>query len=344
MSTIVENEGTYGFPMMPLDSSTQTTKILNECAQVPTKRSKIQFDAHNEIKKIPSETTAHKSLLKLKKQIQNLIDFQSPRIALKEIPTNDFSKNIEFSKNFRLITLDGEPVPELMLCNKCNQVRARGRLSSTPIVRHLKQHEKVEKSRKIEQKKKAKKTNNNAVSAVSLTYAMKNSIPITKIGQECGEKLPHDKREEIVEMVLRQGKYEDQITLCKNLKRDLCNKIHLEKSEQKKKELAKELRALESISYAVKYRTLQKIPQLDNRLPSQISLAAPKNTHSRKSSENVMPSPIPEVINTGSLLSLGVPEMGGAESISSEHFASDESEKSSSVIAENDIKLKIDND
>ena len=91
--------------------------------------------------------------MKLKKQIQNLIDFQSQRIALKEIPSNDFSKNIRNSQNFQLITLDGEPIPQLMVWKKCNQVRARCRLTATPIVRHLKQHEKLEKASTIDEKK-----------------------------------------------------------------------------------------------------------------------------------------------------------------------------------------------
>ena len=100
MSSMSRNESKYDFPMTSLEASTHTTNLMNpkllinEFPQVPTKRSKSQFDAPNEIKKIPSEKTEHQSLLKLKKQIQNLIDFQSPRIALKEIPTNDFSKNI----------------------------------------------------------------------------------------------------------------------------------------------------------------------------------------------------------------------------------------------------------
>jgi len=181
MSSMSRNESQYDFPMRSLDASTHTTKIMNphllinEFAQVPTKRSKKQFDARKEIKKIPSEKTEHQSLLKLKKQIQNLIDFQSPRIVIKEIPTNDFSKNISISQNFQLITLDGEPVPELMLCKKCFQVRARGRLTSTPIVRHLKNHEKVEMTRKNEQKKKSYKNNNATQYASSLSINEKFS-------------------------------------------------------------------------------------------------------------------------------------------------------------------------
>jgi len=353
MSSIVENEGTYDCPMMPLDNSIQTSKTLkpelfiNEFAQVPTKRSKIQFHEAIEIKKIPSEKKEHQSLLKLKKQIRNLIDFQSMRIALKDIPTNDFSKNIQISKNFQLITLDGEPVPELMLCKKCFQVRARGRLSSTPIVRHLKQHDKVEKSRMVEQKKKAKKTRYDVVYAASLTQAMKNSIPITKIGQECGENLAPEQRHGVMEMVLRKGEHEEQITLCKNLERNLWNKFHLEKSEQKRKEMSKELRYLESISGAVKSHTWEKNPQLANSMSSRISLGATEDTLSRKSKENVIAITISEANNTASSLRLGVREISevcGTETISSDYIANKEAEKSPMVIAENDIKLEISND
>ena len=124
MSTMDEHEGMYNFPMKILDSSTQLTKINKrqllhkEFPEVPRKISKTDLVAPNEIKKISSDKTDHQSLLKLKKQIQNLIEFQSRRIALIKIPKTEFSKHIQISQNFQLITLDGEPVPELMLCKK----------------------------------------------------------------------------------------------------------------------------------------------------------------------------------------------------------------------------------
>ena len=191
------NERRYEFPMTSLDASihsSQTIKpqlLINESAKVPTKRSKIQFKAANEIKKSPSEKPDHQSLLKLKKLIQNLIDFQSPRSALKEIPTHDFTKNMRISQNFQLITKDGEPVPELMICKKCFQVRVRSRLTSTPIVRHLKQHETLENSMTINKKKNAKKKNNNnaLLYAASLNHAMKNYTPIPLVAQEYGTNL-----------------------------------------------------------------------------------------------------------------------------------------------------------
>ncbi len=109
MSTIIGNETTYAFPKKCSDASTQTTKIkkhrilLNESSLIPTKFSKIRFVSPNEINNTSSEETDHQSLLKLKKHIQTLIDFQSPRIVLIEIPTNEFAKHLQISQNFQLI-------------------------------------------------------------------------------------------------------------------------------------------------------------------------------------------------------------------------------------------------
>ncbi len=207
--------------MSYVDASSQTTKImhpqllLNEFPQVPTNRSKIQFDTAKEIKKIPSEKNDHQSLLELKKQIQDLIDFKSHRIVLLEIPTNAFSKNLRICENFQLITLDGEPVPKVLLCKKCKQVRARCRLTSTPIVRHVKQHEEAERAHKMEEKKNTKIASQYAK---YLNHAMKNWLPLPLIAKQCGEKLSPEMKDTIEKTVLSQGDRESQIRLRKKLK------------------------------------------------------------------------------------------------------------------------------
>jgi len=312
MSTIDEHEQTDAFPMNILDSSTQLTKINkrqllhNEIPEIPPKISKPNLRAANEIKKISSEKRDHQSLLKLKKDIQNLIEFQSPRIALIEIATTEFSKHSHISQNFELITLDGEPIPELMLCKKCKQVRARCRMTSTPIVRHLKEHEKVEKARNVDQKKKDKKNNNNALLYVaSLTHAVKNCTPIPDVVQEYGNNLSRIQRRAIEKRILGPGDLEAKITLCNDLKRIVSKKIDLEKGEHKKKQLYRELSELESKSCAVRYHAIEKSGHLENPLSSQISFDEKENKESAQSKENIMTIPIPEVNNT--ISSVNVP-------------------------------------
>ena len=93
MSIMDEHEQTDAFPMNFLDYSAQMTKINKrqllpkEFPEVPPKISKSNLLPTKEIKKISSDTTDHQSLLKVKKQIQNLIDFQSRRIGLRN-PNN----------------------------------------------------------------------------------------------------------------------------------------------------------------------------------------------------------------------------------------------------------------
>ncbi len=138
-------------------------------------------------------------------------------------------------------------------------------MTSTPIVRHLKQHEKLEKASTIDKKKKDKKNNNNGVFyAAFLTHAMKNKTPITLLAQEYGNNLSHGPKRGLKKMIPSQGHPEAKITLCKNLKRILCKKINLEKCEQKKKQLYKELIDIECVTCAVNYRRIEKTAHHEN--------------------------------------------------------------------------------
>ena len=355
MSTIIGHETTYDFPKKSSDASTQTTKInkhqllLNEASKIPTKISKIMYFSPTEIKNNSSDKTDHQSLLKLKKHIQTLIDFQSPRIVLIEIPTNDFDKHLHISQNFQLIKLDGEPIPDLMLCKKCNQVRARCRLTSTPIVRHLKLHEQAQMARNFEQKKKGnnKKNNNGLLYAACLTHAMKNSLPISNAGQEYGEVLTHAQRRAIVKMVLSQGDQEGQITLGKNLKRDLWNKINRENSEQKKKKLYKELKSIEWLISDARNQCGDKAPIGEQRLASHAYSKQVKTKQAMNLENNVLPIAEPCASSSSVPKNLTTQEMNeddGMEIRSMTPAANDEPIKSVSQNADNEIKLEICND
>ncbi len=193
-----------------------------------------------------------------------------------------------------------------MLCKKCKQVRARCRMTSTPIVRHLKQHEKLAKTRIVDQKKKDKKTNNNALLYVaSLTHTAKDCTPIPDVVQEYGNNLSRIQRRAIEKRILGPGDLEAKIALCNDLKRIVSKKIDLENAEHKKKQLYKELSELESKSCAVTYHAIEKSGQLENPLSSQISFEEKENKESAQSKENIMKIPIPEVNNT--ISSVNVP-------------------------------------
>ena len=346
---MADNESMDDFPMKSLGSSPQTTKSkkhnlqLNELTKIPPKISKIGFVSQNEIKKISEDKTVHQSLLKLKKDIQGLINFQSPRIGLIEIATTDFSKHRQISQNFQLITLDGEPIHELMLCKKCKQVRAQARMTATPILRHLKLHAQEEKARKIRQKKKEDKNNNGALYASSLKHAMKNSIPIPNDAQECGDNLPRYLRIGIELTIMRQGDPEDQQRLYKILKRNLWKKIDMEKSKIKKKQFNEDLTSLENIYTQAKGCPKAKIPEVENGKAPKISFVEPENIQCPQSKESVGPSPIPEVSNNCASINLPAQEIidvDGSENLSSASVGNENSINISSPAVENEIKLE----
>ena len=341
------NERTHDFSMTAMEAEIHSTQgkkhllVVNELSEIPNKIIKSGFVSPIERKKILSEKIDHQSLLKLKKEIQNLIDFQSTRIALLEIPTNDFSKNIRLAECFQLIKLEGVPVPELLLCKKCTKVMARCRLTSTPIVRHLKQHEKVEMARK-EQKKKSKDTIEGTY-ATYLRQAMKNSLPIPSVAQECAIKLSTDFKHKIEKTVLDQGEREARIRLSKKLRTVLLNKITFEKSEKVRKQLCKEIRQHPEIYSVGKY------PQKDYTqiLPKAVVSQTTFNEMDAKRyvTEKIMPITMPGAtdISSGNVPFPKKIEIPDLEIISIEPPLNEEIGISPKLVDEHEIKVDIPN-
>ena len=236
-----------------------------------------------------------------------------------------------------------------MLCKKCKQFRARCRLTSTPIVRHLKQHEQAQMARNFVQKKKGnnKKNNNGVLYAACLTDAMKYSLPISKVGQEYGERLHREQRHGIVKMVLSQGAQEAQLILCKNLQRNLWNKINLENSEQKKKKLYKELKSIEWLILEARNQGSDKAPIGEQRLASHASSKQAKSKQAPNLENKVLPIAKPGASDPSVPTNLATQEMNeddGMEIISITPAANYEPIKYVSLNSDNEIKLEICND
>ncbi len=354
MSEVGENDRRNESPSNYLETSSQNTKInkrnlANQPSPIPPKRPKLRTIPENEVIENVSDKKDHKLLLKQKKQIQNLIDYKSPRIILQEIPTTKFSKNNKTSTNFQLITLDGEPITELMLCKKCKQVRARGHMTSTTIVRHLKQHEQVEMAHKIAPKKKTPKNQNALQYAACLTQAIQTSCPIPVDAQKYAAKLHRYDRQGIEKMIRRQGDPESQKTFCRNLNMVVSNRMSSEKSEQKRKQLLEEFRANERVYSPEKYPS-EESSNLDKFLVSKPSSKEKETPQSKVSkvpaiaiSNGDKPtscSTIPTQIPPGNETPGERAEEAGIEILSLEHPANEESR----LIEENEINLEIPND
>ena len=120
MSDVTGNNRKY------VNASTQTRKtkipdLANQLSPIPTKMPKFQSVAQDGLIEKVLEKKDHQALLKQKKQIQTLINFESPRIVLKEFPNTEYSRNQKISINFQLITLDDEQINELLLCKNISK-------------------------------------------------------------------------------------------------------------------------------------------------------------------------------------------------------------------------------
>ena len=91
----------------------------------------------------------HKSLLDQRTEIQYLVDFKSKRIVGQPFPYATFSKHREKMLIYQLISLDGEPLPKLVLCTKCRRLLVLYRGSSTNLIRHFVRHERLEEAQRV---------------------------------------------------------------------------------------------------------------------------------------------------------------------------------------------------
>ena len=347
-----------------VNASTQTRKtkmpdLAIQLSPIPTKIPKFRSVAQDELMEKVLEKKDHQALLKQKKQIQNLIDFQSPRIVLTEFPHTDYSRNKKISINFQLITLDDEPINELMLCKKCKQVRARGHMTSSTVVRHLKQHQQVDIAHKIVPKKRCSKNQNGLKYAASLSQAMKTTCPIPVDAQEYAKNLPRGYKQTIEKTIGTQGDSEAQMTFRKNLNRTLSNRICFEMSEKKKEQLLHELRSNER-AYSPELYPKNVYHTRDNTFPSKVSLKEKETTQSKQANLSVSDTPImpeslpvsdqnntcssnPSVSQSANLRPAERLEEAGLEIQSIEPAGNGVSISSSSPIEETEIKVEIPN-
>jgi len=337
-----------------VNASTQTRKtkmsdLANRLSPIPTKIPKFRSVAEDVVIQNVSDKKDHQALLKQKKQIQTLINFKSPRIVLTEFPNTEYSRNNKISINFQLITLDNEPITQLMLCKKCMQVRAQGHMTSSTVVRHLKQHEQVDIAHKIVKKKRISKNQNGLKYASCLSQAMKTSCPIPVDAQQYAKNLPRSYRQEIEKTIRNQGDPVSQMTFSKHLNRNLSN---FEKSENKKKQLLQELRWNER-AYCQDLNHPKESPKLDTSFDSQLSLEEEETPPSKQTKVSVMPKPMTNenITCSSNLTNSQSANLRGAERLeeagleiqSIEPAGKEVSRRSSSSIEETEIKVEIPN-
>ena len=232
------------------------------------------------------------------------------------------------------------------------QVRAQGHMTSSTVVRHLKQHEQVDIAHKIVPKKRSSKNQNGLKYASCLSQAMKSSCPIPVDAEEYSKNLPRYYRQGIEKTIRNQGDPVSQMTFTKHLNRNLRNRLNCEKSENKKNQLLQELRGNER-AYSPELKPQNETPYFDTSFGSQDSFEEPETTQSKQRKVSGMPKPMtnenktcssnPTIIQSPNLRPAEMVEEAGLEIQSIEPAWNGGSIRSSSPIEETEIKVEIPN-
>ena len=91
-----------------------------------------------------SKKEGHKKAIKKRAEMQTEVYFKSPKITFHEFPISPFSIRPPLMNYFKLISYNGEPIKDLMVCSKCLKVFISSCICASNNYRHAERHMKRE--------------------------------------------------------------------------------------------------------------------------------------------------------------------------------------------------------
>ncbi len=82
----------------------------------------------------------YQKAIKKSSEIQTAVYFQSPHITFHEFPNSPFSISPPLMNYFKLISYNGEPITDLIVCTKCQKVFIISCICASNNYRHAERH------------------------------------------------------------------------------------------------------------------------------------------------------------------------------------------------------------
>ena len=83
--------------------------------------------------------TYRKSLLR-REEIQDLVDYTSPSLVFHQMNLNPFGRNHAVAEHFSLVSVEGKPIKNVVVCKICKRVQIRFQNGTTNLKSHLQHH------------------------------------------------------------------------------------------------------------------------------------------------------------------------------------------------------------
>jgi len=123
------NGGTQISRKSKLNSAKETKKISKR-----KQRKQLSSDEEN------SRIAAYQKSLLRRGEVQDLVDYTSPKIIFHQMNLNPFGNNHWVAEHFNLVSMEGKPVKNVVVCKICKRVQIRFQNGTTNLKSHLKHH------------------------------------------------------------------------------------------------------------------------------------------------------------------------------------------------------------
>ena len=117
------------------DASSATIPIGEDCKRSKRKTRKI-LSKDAQCQRI---TSFRQSLLR-RAEIQALVDYANPKLVFHQMSINPFGKNRGIAEHFNLLSYDGTPCKNLVLCKICKRILIRFKNGTSNLKAHLERH------------------------------------------------------------------------------------------------------------------------------------------------------------------------------------------------------------
>jgi len=117
------------------DASSATIPIGEDCKRSKRKTRKI-LSKDAECQRI---TSFRQSLMR-RAEIQALVDYANPKLVFHQMSINPFGKNRGIAEHFNLLSYDGMPSKNLVLCKICKRILIRFKNGTSNLKAHLERH------------------------------------------------------------------------------------------------------------------------------------------------------------------------------------------------------------
>jgi len=109
---------------------------INEDKKTSKKKIRMKLSDAAQCERI----SAFRRSLLTRAEMQGLVDYANPKLVFHQMTLSPFGKNHGIAEHFTLISFEGTPIKNMVLCNICKRIQVRFKNGTSNLKSHLDRH------------------------------------------------------------------------------------------------------------------------------------------------------------------------------------------------------------